>query len=40
MSPNNQLIIWMDFQEGKDSYKKELSKKIQNSFLIQVYLKY
>jgi protein-export membrane protein SecD/preprotein translocase SecF subunit len=27
MAPNNQLIIWMDFIEGKDSYKKEIAKK-------------
>ncbi|MGG3692899.1 protein translocase subunit SecDF [Heyndrickxia ginsengihumi] len=27
MAPNNQLVIWMDFQEGKDSYKKEVAKK-------------
>jgi len=27
MAPNNQLVIWMDFQEGKDSYKKEVTKR-------------
>ncbi|MGE6259533.1 protein translocase subunit SecDF [Heyndrickxia sporothermodurans] len=27
MAPNNQLIIWLDFNEGKDSYKEELKKK-------------
>ncbi|MEB6547976.1 protein translocase subunit SecDF [Heyndrickxia sporothermodurans] len=27
MAPNNQLIIWLDFEEGKDSYKKEVTKK-------------
>jgi len=27
MAPNNQLIIWMDFKEGKDSYKAEVAKK-------------
>ncbi|KYC62575.1 protein translocase subunit SecDF [Bacillus coagulans] len=26
MAPNNQLVIWMDFQKG-DSYKKEVAKK-------------
>lgn len=27
MAPNNQLAIWLDFEEGKDSYKKEAAKK-------------
>lgn len=27
MAPDNQLIIWLDFNEGKDSYKEELKKK-------------
>lgn len=27
MAPNNQLIIWLDFEEGKDSYKEEVKKK-------------
>lgn len=26
MRPNNQLVIWLDFEEGKDSYKKEVGK--------------
>ncbi|MFE8703489.1 protein translocase subunit SecDF [Cytobacillus sp. FJAT-54145] len=26
MAPNNQLIIWMDFEEGVDSYKEEVLK--------------
>ncbi|WP_066365484.1 protein translocase subunit SecDF [Neobacillus fumarioli] len=25
--PNNLLVIWLDFQEGKDSFKKEAGKK-------------
>lgn len=25
--PNNLLVIWLDFDEGKDSYKKEVLKK-------------
>jgi protein-export membrane protein SecD/preprotein translocase SecF subunit len=27
MAPENQLIIWLDFEEGKDSYKQELQNK-------------
>lgn len=27
MSPQNQLIIWLDFEEGKDSYQAELAKE-------------
>ncbi|MGE8206117.1 protein translocase subunit SecDF [Heyndrickxia sp. NPDC080065] len=27
MAPNNQLIIWLDFEEGKDSYKEEVKKE-------------
>jgi protein-export membrane protein SecD/preprotein translocase SecF subunit len=27
MAPNNKLVIWMDFVPGKDSYKKEVTKK-------------
>ncbi|MFD2446185.1 protein translocase subunit SecDF [Bacillus sp. CGMCC 1.16607] len=27
MTPNNQLVIWMDFEEGKDSFKKDYAKK-------------
>ncbi|MEK4950957.1 protein translocase subunit SecDF [Bacillus sp. FSL W8-1127] len=27
MAPNNQLVIWLDFEEGKDSFKKEIQKK-------------
>jgi protein-export membrane protein SecD/preprotein translocase SecF subunit len=26
MSPDNQLVIWLDFEEGKDSYKEERLK--------------
>lgn len=26
MAPNNVLVIWLDFQEGKDSFKKEVAK--------------
>jgi protein-export membrane protein SecD/preprotein translocase SecF subunit len=26
MAPNNVLVIWLDFQEGKDSYKNEVTK--------------
>ncbi|MDR6122234.1 protein-export membrane protein SecD/preprotein translocase SecF subunit [Bacillus sp. SLBN-46] len=26
MAPNNVLVIWLDFQEGKDSFKNEVSK--------------
>lgn len=26
MAPENQLIIWLDFEEGKDSYKQEIMK--------------
>ncbi|SHP92587.1 preprotein translocase subunit SecF [Mycobacteroides abscessus subsp. abscessus] len=27
MTPQNQLIIWLDFEEGKDSYQAELAKE-------------
>ncbi|WP_442595171.1 protein translocase subunit SecDF [Neobacillus sp. D3-1R] len=27
MAPNNQLVIWLDFEEGKDSFKTEVTKK-------------
>ncbi|PLS15867.1 protein translocase subunit SecDF [Bacillus sp. M6-12] len=27
MAPNNVLVIWLDFEEGKDSYQKEIAKK-------------
>ncbi|HLO12885.1 MAG TPA: protein translocase subunit SecDF [Pseudoneobacillus sp.] len=27
MAPNNQLVIWMDFEEGKDSFKAEIGKE-------------
>ncbi|MGM9986792.1 MAG: protein translocase subunit SecDF [Bacillaceae bacterium] len=27
MAPNNQLVIWLDFEEGKDSYKAEAAKE-------------
>ncbi|MBN8191093.1 protein translocase subunit SecDF [Bacillus sp. NTK074B] len=27
MYPQNQLVIWLDFEEGKDSYKAEAGKK-------------
>jgi SecD/SecF fusion protein len=27
MAPQNQLIIWLDFEEGKDSYQAELAKE-------------
>ena len=26
-SPANKLVIWLDYQEGKDSYQKEIQKK-------------
>src|SRR4051795_2920655 len=26
MAPNNVLVIWLDFEEGKDSFKKEVTK--------------
>ncbi|MCM3725255.1 protein translocase subunit SecDF [Neobacillus cucumis] len=26
MAPNNYLVIWLDFEEGKDSFKKEVTK--------------
>lgn len=26
-SPNNLLVIWLDFEEGKDSFKKEIGKE-------------
>lgn len=26
-SPNNLLVIWLDFEEGKDSFKAEIAKK-------------
>lgn len=26
MKPNNQLVIWLDFEEGKDSFAKEVQK--------------
>ncbi|MGG3564593.1 protein translocase subunit SecDF [Neobacillus rhizosphaerae] len=26
MAPNNVLVIWLDFQEGKDSFKNEVTK--------------
>ncbi|WP_066311713.1 protein translocase subunit SecDF [Bacillus sp. FJAT-29814] len=27
MRPNNVLVIWMDFEEGKDSFKSEITKE-------------
>ncbi|WP_071460242.1 protein translocase subunit SecDF [Bacillus massilinigeriensis] len=27
MAPENQLVIWLDFEEGKDSYKEERARK-------------
>jgi protein-export membrane protein SecD/preprotein translocase SecF subunit len=27
MRPNNVLVIWMDFEEGKDSFKSEIAKE-------------
>lgn len=27
MAPNNVLVIWLDFEEGKDSYKTEITKE-------------
>jgi protein-export membrane protein SecD len=27
MAPNNVLVIWLDFEEGKDSFKKEVTKE-------------
>ncbi|MCM3786825.1 protein translocase subunit SecDF [Domibacillus indicus] len=27
MAPNNQLVIWLDFEEGKDSFAKEVQKE-------------
>ncbi|MEH7354237.1 protein translocase subunit SecDF [Neobacillus drentensis] len=26
MAPNNELVIWLDFEEGKDSFKTEVTK--------------
>jgi SecD/SecF fusion protein len=26
MAPNNQLVIWLDFEEGKDTFKTEIGK--------------
>jgi protein-export membrane protein SecD/preprotein translocase SecF subunit len=26
MAPNNYLVIWLDFEEGKDSFKEEITK--------------
>jgi protein-export membrane protein SecD/preprotein translocase SecF subunit len=30
MAPNNQLVIWMDFEEGKNSFKTDLGKADSN----------
>ncbi|MHC0035790.1 protein translocase subunit SecDF [Pseudoneobacillus sp. C159] len=30
MAPNNQLVIWMDFEEGKDSFQKDYGKPDSN----------
>lgn len=30
MAPNNQLVIWLDFEEGKDSFKTDLAKEDSN----------
>jgi SecD/SecF fusion protein len=30
MAPNNQLVIWMDFEEGKDSFKTDFAKEDSN----------
>lgn len=27
MTPNNVLVIWLDFEEGKDSFKEEMTKE-------------
>lgn len=27
MAPNNQLVIWLDFEEGKDSFAQEIQKE-------------
>lgn len=27
MAPNNVLVIWLDFEEGKDSFKEEITKE-------------
>ena len=27
MAPNNYLVIWLDFEEGKDSFKAEIAKE-------------
>ena len=27
MAPNNFLVIWLDFEEGKDSFKNEVTKQ-------------
>jgi protein-export membrane protein SecD/preprotein translocase SecF subunit len=27
MAPNNVLVIWLDFEEGKDSFKEEIAKE-------------
>jgi protein-export membrane protein SecD/preprotein translocase SecF subunit len=30
MAPNNQLVIWLDFEEGKDSFKTDYAKEDSN----------
>jgi protein-export membrane protein SecD/preprotein translocase SecF subunit len=30
MAPNNQLVIWMDFEEGKNSFKNDYAKEDSN----------
>jgi SecD/SecF fusion protein len=34
MAPNNQLVIWLDFEEGVDSFKTEVGKDKEDSKLI------
>lgn len=35
MAPNNQLVIWLDYDKG-DSFKKEVQKSILNLYPLQM----
>lgn len=35
MAPNNQLVIWMDYEKG-DSFKKKFKKNILNMYQLQM----
>ena len=35
MAPNNQLVIWLDYQKG-DSFKKEVGKNIRNMYPLRM----